>query len=106
MCAIPAILYGSEAMCLGDGTMNEIEKIQNIIGKFIIQVPNSTAGPAVWLDGGLMPIRYRIMKRKVNYLWRIFNKFQDPLLLECIKELFGMVGWTLGLKVCWILNER
>ena len=100
MCAIPAILYGSEAMCLGDGTMNEIEKIQKIIGKFIIQVPNSTAGPAVWLDGGLMPIRYRIMKRKVNYLWRIVNKFRDPLLLECIKELFGDGGmdpWAKGM---------
>ena len=67
MCAIPGILYGSEAMCLGAGTVNEIEKIQGILGKFILQVPNSTTGPVIWLNGGFM----LIMKRKVNYLWRI-----------------------------------
>ena len=27
-CAIPAVLYGSEAMTLGDSTIKELEKIQ------------------------------------------------------------------------------
>ena len=38
-CAIPAILYASEAMTLGEGVVKELEKIQGVIGKFIIQVP-------------------------------------------------------------------
>ena len=87
-CAIPAILYGTEAMTIGTGTENELEKIQGMIGKFILQVPGSTARAVSWLDAGLMPIRYRIKKRKAGYLWRQINKTRDPLMLECIKELF------------------
>ena len=40
-CAIPAILYASEAITLGEGVVKELEKIQGVI--FIIQVPGSTA---------------------------------------------------------------
>ena len=59
-CAIPAILYASEAMTLGEGVVKELEKIQGVIGKFIIQVPGSTALAGGWCDAGLMPIHYRI----------------------------------------------
>ena len=40
-CAIPAILYGVEAMNLGGGTIQEIERMQGKIRKFILQIPNS-----------------------------------------------------------------
>ena len=35
-----------------------------------------------------MPIRYQIMKQKAFYLWKMVNKTKDPLMLECLKELF------------------
>ena len=78
-----------EAMTIRTGTENKLEKIQGIVGKFILQVPGSTAGAVWWLDAGLIPIQYRIKKRKAGYLWKQINKTRDPLMLECIKELFS-----------------
>ena len=60
-----------------------------MIGKFILQVPGSTANVAVWCDVGLMPIKYRIKKRKEGYLWKLINKNRDPVMLECVKEVFS-----------------
>ena len=54
--ALPSILYGSEVLPLLDGTIREVEKIQSIVGKFILQVPRSTANVSVHIDSGLKPI--------------------------------------------------
>ena len=54
--AIPSILYGSEVLPLLDGTIKEVERIQSVIGKFILQVPRSTANVSVHIDSGFKPI--------------------------------------------------
>ena len=42
-CALPSILYGSEIIPLTKDTVKEIEKCQAQVGKFILQVPRSSA---------------------------------------------------------------
>ena len=32
-------------------------------------------------------MHYRIMKRKAGYFWKQINKHQNPLVMECIKDL-------------------
>ena len=38
-CAIPAILYGSDAMTLTQSAVRQIEQIQSVMGGFILQTP-------------------------------------------------------------------
>ena len=54
--ALPSILYGSEVIPLTDCTIKAIEKYQADIGKFIMQVPSSTANVVTNIDAGLRPV--------------------------------------------------
>ena len=54
--ALPSILYGSEIIPLTKGTVSEIEKAQSAVGKFILQIPSSSANVSSNIDGGLKPI--------------------------------------------------
>ena len=54
--AIPAILYCVEALSIQKSSIMELERIQNIVGRFILQVPASTSKALAWIDAGLMPI--------------------------------------------------
>ena len=42
-CAIPSILYCLEAMVLTRKTLAELEQIQGMVGRFILQVPAATS---------------------------------------------------------------
>ena len=48
--AIPAILYGVEALPTPLGLAAELENIQLILGKWILGVPRSTANSFVYLE--------------------------------------------------------
>ena len=86
-CAVPAMLYGVEAMTVGAGTVKEMEKIQGLIGSFILQVQPSTSKVAGWLDAGLMPIEYRIKLRKAMYYRKIGMNQSDSMITECLDEM-------------------
>ena len=42
-CAIPSILYASEAIVVPKTTIKELEKIQNSVRRFFLQLPSSSA---------------------------------------------------------------
>ena len=65
-----------------------MEKIQGLIGSFILQVQSSTSKVAGWLDAGLiMPIEYRIKMRKAMYYRKIAVNKSDPMITECLDEM-------------------
>ena len=68
-CAIPAILYCVEALCVSKKTVDELDRIQNMVGRFILQVPSSTSRSLAWMDAGLTPMQDRIEARQANYIW-------------------------------------
>ena len=55
-CALPAILNGSGAYLVTAGTMDKIQLYQNMVAKFICQVPVSTSNAVVAIYAGLLPI--------------------------------------------------
>ena len=54
-CAVPAILYTVESMTLTKATVQELDRIQNIVARFILQLPKSLAIVAGFVDGGMKP---------------------------------------------------
>ena len=73
-CALPAILYGAEIMPLTQSTINEIEKCQSQVGKFILQVPRSTSNVVSCIDAGLKPIWAVISERVLMYAHHLMKK--------------------------------
>ena len=72
--AIPAILYGSEVLPLTQTTINEIERCQSQVGKFILQVPRNTANVSANIDAGLQPIWSLIVEKYLTYATKTMSK--------------------------------
>ena len=49
-------------------TIRELEQIQNMVGRFILQVPSATSGALAWIDADLKPIEDRIKFRKALFI--------------------------------------
>ena len=73
-CAIPAILYGVEVMPLTESTISMLEKCNNSVGKFILQLPQSSSNVAVHLDAGLRPIWSIIAEKVISYARSVATK--------------------------------
>ena len=73
-CALPSILYGCEVMPLLQGTINEVEKCQVQVGKFILQIPRNSASVASSLDAGLKPVWAVIAEKVLLYANTIMSK--------------------------------
>ena len=73
-CALPAILYGCEVVPLNQGTIQEIERCQARVGKFILQVPSSSSSVSTNIDCGFKPIWSVIAERVLLYSHHIMSK--------------------------------
>ena len=73
-CALPAILYGVEVMPLTQGTIDEVEKCQSQVGKFILQLPRSTASVVSSIDAGLKPVWAVVAERVLMYAYHLLRK--------------------------------
>ena len=97
-CALPAILYGIETMTLTKSTIRDLDKIQNLVARFILQLPKSSSLVAGYCDGGMKPIGIRIQERSSLFAWKSMNS-SDRLL----KTVFNAVrkdhndSWNLAL---------
>ena len=81
--ALPSLLYGTECIPLTQTTINKIETTQNKIGKFALQVPPSSCNLQVIIDAGLLPVRYVICQRVLQYANKLKNKPRHNLASVC-----------------------
>ena len=72
-CALPAILYGAEVMPLSKGTLKEVERCQNKVGKFILGIPQSSANITVNIDAGLRPVWSVVAERVLGYASKLMK---------------------------------
>ena len=91
-CAIPSILYCLEAMVFTRKTLAELERIQCMVGRFILQVPAATSRVLVWCDAGLMPMEHRIQSRQALLIWNICKKKNNDRLLAVLRHLLDAQG--------------
>ena len=86
-CAIPAILYCVEAMNMTKTTVAELDRVQNMEGRFILQVPSATSRVLAWMDAGLMPMADRIRSKQAQFIWATTRVKHNPTLLAVLQEL-------------------
>ena len=72
--ALPSILYGAEAIPLTQGSINVIEKCQSAIGKFILQIPRSSACVSATIDAGFKPIKFVLAEKVILYSNSVMSK--------------------------------
>ena len=72
--ALPSILYGSEVIPLNKGTLSEIQRCQNSVGKFILQIPQSSASVACSIDAGLQPVWSLVAKKVLIFAKSVMDK--------------------------------
>ena len=76
-CAIPSILYGCEIMPVSQITLREVEKCQGTVGKFILQLPQSSANVGCVIDAGLRPIWSVIAEKVIIFANRLMRRDED-----------------------------
>ena len=104
-CAIPAFLYCVEAVTLKKSTIVELEGLQGMVGRFILQIPASSSKVFTWMDAGLMLMVHRIQTRQTLYIWSILKTKSNTLLMEILCELLstlqplGEIQREVGIKL-------
>ena len=74
LCAIPAICYGAEIIPLTKDTIRELEKCNTMVGKFILQIPRSSADVSCYIDAGIRPISSIIAEKVLLYAHSTMTK--------------------------------
>ena len=72
--ALPSILYGSEIVPLTKGTISEIERCQSSVGKFILQIPRSSANVSCNIDAGLKPVWAIVAEKALLFARAIMSR--------------------------------
>ena len=62
--------------------ITELEKIDKLLMKRILNVPASTPSALLYLELGLIPLQYTIQARRLMFLWYILTRQEDDLLLK------------------------
>ena len=73
-CAMPSILYGSAIMPLSTKTLEVLEKCNNMVGRFILQVGRSSANASSFIDAGLKPVWSIVAENVLLYARSVMTK--------------------------------
>ena len=86
-CAIPSILYCAEVLVISKKTVEELDRVQNMVGRFILQVPSSTSRTLAWMDAGLVPMLDRIETKQANYIWTAVKNRTNQTIHQILRFL-------------------
>ena len=84
--AVPFCLYGSEITYYREGDLAKLEKTQNIVGRWGLGVPRSTAVEAIRGEMGWSTFRERVLKGKLNFVKRIERLDEDRWVTQVLNE--------------------
>ena len=88
--ATPAFLYGSEIIPLTKETLSHLERCQLRVGKFLLQIEESSASSAVHIDAGLKPMWALVAERVLNYWKSVLMRPENILTTQAMKEQLAM----------------
>ena len=93
---IPTLLYGCETWSLGKTIEGKLEQLQLKSLRRILQVPKSTPIPAFYIETGILPIKYQIDIKKLNYLYKVVNmeenRWQNYTFYKQLTACYNNIG--------------
>ena len=99
---LSSMLLNSEAWIgITQANIDELEQVDEILLRRILETPSTTPKPALYLELGCLPIRFVIMKRRLLYLHYLLNLNND----EMLSKVFWKMTKNL-LKNEWILKAK
>ena len=74
---VPYCLYGTEITYYREGDIAQLEKVQNVVGRWGLGAPRSTAVEAIRGDMGWSSFKERIVKGKLGFLKKIEQSSEE-----------------------------
>ena len=85
--ALPAILYGVEAVPVSEHIIQQLELIQTKLGKSVLRIPYSSANTIIYTELGWKPIRLQIAAAKLRFFKRVEDsEFKGSQLVKTSME--------------------
>ena len=66
---------------LKQATIQELYRIQNMVSRFILEVPASTSRVLAWMDAGLMSMFCRIQNKQAMHILGVLKSKRNTTLL-------------------------
>ena len=89
-CALPSILFGCEVIPINQGTINEVERCQSLVGKFVLQIPKNSANVCANIDAGFKPVRHVVDEKVLLYSHRIMQMSPDVWTKKAMEEIITL----------------
>ena len=103
--AVPYCLYGSEITYYREGDLDKLERTQNIVGRWSLGVPRSTAVEAIRGEMGWSTFRERVVKGKLNFVKKIEGLDEDRWVKQVLREDNVRTSWRREIDR-WIRREN
>ena len=85
--ALPAILYGVEAVSVSEHIIQQLDLIQTKLGKSVLRIPYSSANTIIYTELGWKPIRLQIAAAKLRFFKRVEDReFKGSQLVKTCME--------------------
>ena len=88
--AIPAIMYGCEAVLIRKKELDDIEKAQARLAKFMLQVPQSTSNVVAQVLANFEPIEVIYWRRVLKFYGELHVQDQKTWQYKAFREMMNM----------------
>ena len=80
LAVIPSMINNSETWDeIDDDSIKKLDDLQNTLLRYLLQTPCSTPIPALCWEFGMLPMKFRIFHKKLNFLKHIITLGTDTL---------------------------
>ena len=98
---IPMLFNSSETWDqIDEATVQKLDKLQNKVIQYIFCTPRSTPQPILNWDSGMLPAFYRILQKKLNFLFHLSQLDDESLAKETldVQEKYNFPGLSTEMK--------
>ena len=85
-CFVHKLLYGLAGIPMKSKSLDYIELIDRKVLRSFLNLPSSTPKVSLYIELGVIPIKFNLWKRKLGMWWRISQEKANDLMKECRKE--------------------
>ena len=103
---LPSLLNNCQTWTnISEETMTKLENIQNMMFRVLLNVPQTCPKPALCWEMGSLQMKFRIISKKLNFLWHLKNLEDSSLANEifCAQRDADMPGLV---KECYELMDN